>query len=368
MLLTLFYCFVAVTTINVLFYFSFFNFLFSSDTSSSLSQITSPVSLIIYAKNNAEDLRKFLPLFLNQDHPSFELVLINDASYDDTLEVMEEFQSKDPRIVLVNVERNERFWGNKKYALTLGIKKASFDKLITIDANCYPASTHWLQQVANGFQPGKSLILGYGAYNMVKNSFLNIFIRFENLQNAIKYFSAAKNFKAYKGVSRNLAYTAHAFYENRGFVDHMNIPLSDDHLFVNQIANKNNTSLIYKEKSFTYTQATSSWKSWFAEKRNQISVFSFYKKSEIFKLAVFNASQFLFWLFSILLFCFYDWCWILLIFLIRTAVLYITYAKATSVFKEKQLLWGLVFQDFLWVFLRMFIFIFYKFSKPLYRK
>ena len=83
--------------------------------------------------------------------------MINDASYDYTLEVMEDFQLRDSRIVVVNVQSNERFWGNKKYALTLGIKKAKYEKLVFTDADCYPASENWLAEMANGFQPEKSI-------------------------------------------------------------------------------------------------------------------------------------------------------------------------------------------------------------------
>ena len=69
-------------------------------------------------------LEQFIPSILNQNYSNFEVILINDASSDDTLEVMESFLF-DPRVKLVNVENNEAFWGKKKYALTLGIKKAS---------------------------------------------------------------------------------------------------------------------------------------------------------------------------------------------------------------------------------------------------
>ena len=51
-------------------------------------------------------------------------ILINDASKDNTLEIMERFAAQDGRVHTVNVENNEAFWGNKKYALTLGIKRA----------------------------------------------------------------------------------------------------------------------------------------------------------------------------------------------------------------------------------------------------
>ncbi|WP_304137346.1 glycosyltransferase [Mesonia mobilis] len=367
MLLIVFYCFVAVTAINVCYYFSFYSFLFSKPNSHLQAKITTPISVIICAKNEAENLRENLPKILAQKYFEFELILINDASYDDTLEVIEDFQLRDSRIVVVNVQSNERFWGNKKYALTLGIKKAKYEKLVFTDADCYPASENWLAEMANGFQPEKSIVLGYGAYQTEK-SFLNKLIRFETLLTALQYFSSAKRGRAYMGVGRNLAYTAEEFYENKGFVSHMHILSGDDDLFINQIASKKNTSIIYTPDSFTFSKAKSTWKQWFAQKRRHVSTAKYYKKTQQLKLGLFYLSQFWFWFLSFVLVSLFNWQWVLGVILLRTFVLYLTYAKATKVFQEKALLWWLPFQDLTLVSLQMLIFIRNSIAKPIHWK
>ena len=48
--------------------------------------------MIVCAKNEAENLKNFLPSILNQEYQDFEVVLINDASSDETLDVMESFE------------------------------------------------------------------------------------------------------------------------------------------------------------------------------------------------------------------------------------------------------------------------------------
>src|SRR5690606_524915 len=128
----LFICFALVCLVNLCYYFSFFKFSQKKSSRTSLAE-KPPVSIIICAKNEAENLRNFLPSILSQDYPDFEVVVINDASTDETLEVIEEFQATDPRIRIVNVQNNEAFWANKKYALTLGIKKAVNPYLLFTD-------------------------------------------------------------------------------------------------------------------------------------------------------------------------------------------------------------------------------------------
>ncbi len=83
--------------------------------------------------------------------------MINDASTDATLEVMEQFKEQHSNIKIVNVKNNEAFWGNKKYALTLGIKTASHEHLIFTDADCKPQSKHWIKEVALSFLLTKPL-------------------------------------------------------------------------------------------------------------------------------------------------------------------------------------------------------------------
>ena len=43
-----------------------------------------PLSVILCARNEADNLRKILPAILEQDYPQFEVIVINDASTDET--------------------------------------------------------------------------------------------------------------------------------------------------------------------------------------------------------------------------------------------------------------------------------------------
>jgi cellulose synthase/poly-beta-1,6-N-acetylglucosamine synthase-like glycosyltransferase len=222
----------------------------------------SPVSLIVCSKNEAKNLRINIPKWLDQDYPELQLVLINDASTDQTKDVIELFAASDKRITVVNVENNEAFWGSKKYALTLGIKRAKHKILVFTDADCVPASRQWLQRMANAFKDKKELVLGYGAYKKIKGSFLNSLIRFETLFTALQYFGYAQWGRAYMGVGRNLGYTADLFYEQSGFINHIDIQSGDDDLFVNGASTSQNTALCCHKDSFTISEPKTSFAAW----------------------------------------------------------------------------------------------------------
>ena len=272
----LFYFFLGVVTINVGYYIFFFVFAFAKAKKAKSSYLP-PVSVIVCSKNEAENLRKNIPQWLAQKYHDFEIVLINDASWDDTKDVIEEFAKKHAKIVQVHVENNEAFWGSKKYALTLGIKKASHQHLLFTDADCIPTSNYWIQEMAGHFVGKKELVLGYGAYEKIKGSWLNKLVRFETVLTAMQYFSYAIAGRPYMGVGRNLAYTTNLFYEQRGFIDHMKVQSGDDDLFVNQAGTKENVSINYNADSFTLSIPKKTFSDWYTQKRRHVTTASHYR-------------------------------------------------------------------------------------------
>ena len=362
----LFLAFLIVSLINLCYYLLFAKFALGSSAIEK-PEILPPVSVIICAKNEAENLRQFLPAVLAQNYPTFEMIFINDASSDDTLNVIEEFQGKDERIKIVNVENNEAFWANKKYALTLGIKKASHPYLLFTDADCEPQSNHWIYEMASNFSTSKSIVLGYGGY-IKQASFLNKLIRFETLLTAVQYFSFAKWGMPYMGVGRNLAYTSEKFFAHNGFASHLHLHSGDDDLFVNEAATGRNIAICANSAGITRSIAKTSFKAWYRQKRRHISTSGKYKLSHRFTLGLFYVSQLIFWiLFAFSLFSIY-WKAALVVLLLRILVQFVVFYKSAKKLKENQLLWLFPFLELSLICFQLIIFIANIFSKPTHWK
>ncbi len=351
----LLYVLAFVVVINCAYYvlFSFFSF---GKSHSKVTSTAYPVSVLVCAKNEAKNLKKHIPLWLDQQYPDFELVLINDASTDETQEVMERFAAVDPRIKIVNIENNEAFWGSKKYALTLGIKKAQHKRMLFTDADCYPASTSWISEMASCFSIKKQLILGYGAYKKTKG-LLNAIIRFETVMTAVQYFSFAKAGMPYMGVGRNLGYTSNLYYENNGFMSHIKILSGDDDLFVNEVATKTNTALCYQPNAFTHSIAKETWKEWRHQKKRHGSTAKFYKAHHKILLAGYYIFNLSFWLAAVAGLCFSGWETILIVILFRFIFQYLVVGIAAKKLKETGLIIFLPLLDLFLVCLQFSIFI-----------
>lgn len=368
MLDVLFYSLIGVVIIQLGYYIVVFgNFSFSKVVKTSPKRI--PISVIVCAKNEAENSKKFIPLLLEQDYPDFEIVLIDDSSTDDTLDLFEEFEKQDSRVKLVKVENNEAFWGNKKFALTLGIKAAKHEYLLFIDADCYPTSKNWITSMSSHFTLKKTIVLGYGAYEKIPNSFLNKLIRFETLLTAIQYFSWAKTGKPYMGVGRNLAYKREEFFNVNGFIDHMKLRSGDDDLFINQAATHENTTVCFSKDSFTYSLPKTSYKDWFLQKRRHVSTASYYKPFDRMQLGLFFLSQLLFILLSILLLIFhFQWLFVVGIVAIRYTFAWISLGFSASKLNEKDTIYWYPIMEIALLFTQLNVFFTNLFSKPVHWK
>jgi glycosyltransferase involved in cell wall biosynthesis len=258
-----------------------------------------PVSLIICAKNEQTNLEQHLPLWLEQDHPDFELVLVNDRSTDQSGELMERWAQLDSRVKVVDVRENEAFWANKKYALTLGIKRATHQRMVFTDADCRPGDKSWLRKISGLFSAEVQIVLGYSPYVRQKG-LLNSLIRYETFVTAAQYLNSGFTGSAYMGVGRNLAYTQNLFYEYSGFMNHMQLPSGDDDLFVNQAATSSNVVITLDPETFTYSKAESNWTSWFRQKRRHLTTARHYKGRHRTMLALLYLTRWSFWILLII--------------------------------------------------------------------
>lgn len=360
----LFYIFIGVTFINVTFYVFYWLFAFAKISNTKTSPLP-PVSVIICAKNESANLQKNIPKILSQDYPEFEVILINDASSDDTEDIMEAFKLANVNVQQVNVVNNETFWGNKKYALTLGIKRAQHKHMLFTDADCVPASDQWLQHMASTFNEDKEIVLGYGAYEKIKGSWVNKLIRFETLMTALQYFSWAKAGRPYMGVGRNLAYTSDVFYEQKGFINHIKIQSGDDDLFVNEASTRKNTAIQFSPESFTISTPKKTFASWITQKRRHISTAVHYKFLEKSLLALFYISQCLFLVGAVaLLVTQFNWEWVALIIGVRYVCAWITVGCSAARLQEKDLTYLYPIYEIALVCVQMSIFICNLITKP----
>lgn len=351
----IFYFFAVVTTIQVFYYLRFFSLIAFYKPKQKIQTQQHPVSVIVCARDEDENLARNLPGVLVQTYPSsFEVVVVNDNSVDDSKYILQELKKKFKSLNVVELTQEAKLISGKKYPLSIGIREAKYEILLLTDADCVPASEFWIEKMQNAYDENTEVVLGYGAYHK-KSGILNKLIRFETFHTALQYLSYALAGIPYMGVGRNLSYKKGLFLRNKGFSSINHIPSGDDDLFINKVATKKNTSIIIDPDTITRSIPKTTWRGWLKQKSRHYTTARFYKPIHKFLLGLYFSTQFLFYPLLIICFIFYDWRFVAATFGIRFLIQSFIFYKAMKKLDEKDLWPWFLFLD-AWLFFYYIIF------------
>lgn len=268
--------FLSAVFIQLLYYLVLYFPLLVSKKKQPDPEVWPALSVVICARNEARNLRRHLKSILEQDYPSYEVIVVNDCSEDDTEMVLNRYSEKYDHLRTTFLREDPKFPHGKKLALTVGIKAAQYEHVVLTDADCFAVSPLWLKKMASQFTESRSIVLGYGAYKAVKG-LLNRIIRFDTMWIALQYLSFARIGLPYMGVGRNLAYRKSLFFTNKGFASHAKLESGDDDLFINEVANGKNTSIMLDPDAHTHSRPKIRLKNWIDQKRRHLTSSGYYK-------------------------------------------------------------------------------------------
>jgi cellulose synthase/poly-beta-1,6-N-acetylglucosamine synthase-like glycosyltransferase len=351
----LFYLFLIVAGLQLLYWLFYFIGLLrlrarKPDALESLPSI----SIVVASRNEIDNLKKLIPVLMAQDHPEYEVIIVNDRSEDGTIEYLNSVEKKYPNLKTTHVNDLPRHISGKKYAITLGVKAAKYKQVLLTDADCLPFSSSWASYMSNGFNKGSDIVLGFSNYFKLPG-FLNYFIRFETLLTGIEYLGAAANKLPYMGVGRNLAYKKDLFMENKGFFGYQELIGGDDDLFVNKHSTSRNISAVGGDHGRTESIPKTSWASWWQQKSRHLYIGKFYSFKTKFALAIFNISWIFTWILGL-------WCilsginifWVMYGLILRELFLLATFILATKKLGITFGIGGVIFVDLIFVIYYIF--------------
>lgn len=301
-------------------------------------QTPPPVSVIICARNESENLSAHLPIILEQDYPDYEVIIVNDCSSDDSEDVLKHFSMLYPHLRTTTIKEDEKFTHGKKLAMTVGIKAAKNEWLLFTDADCMPENRQWIATMAKHFTENNKIVLGYGGYKPRKG-FLNKLIRFDTFFIGLQYIGFARAKMPYMGVGRNLAYRKSIFIKNRGFASHSHIASGDDDLFVNEAASGSSTDTEYSLNAQTRSNPKTSYAAWKSQKKRHLSTARYYKSKHKYMLFLEPLSRVLFFILTIVVAVITPFYFIAIgLYLIRLIIQQVIFSRALKIFNEKNLL------------------------------
>jgi GT2 family glycosyltransferase len=115
-----------------------------------------PVSIVAVSWNNKKDMQELLDSLLSQTYPKLEIVVVDNASTDGTLQALKKYT----KIKVVALKKNYGLHA----AFNFGLSKAKGDVVIGIDQDCILKDTMVASKVANAFIQNPKL--GVLAFNV----------------------------------------------------------------------------------------------------------------------------------------------------------------------------------------------------------
>lgn len=320
-----------------------------------------PVSVVVCARDAYEYLQDLVPVLLTQDYPDYEIVIVNDCSEDETEEWLKDIERREPKIKPVQLRQHLNFFNGKKFPLSMGIKSAKNDLIVLTDVNCLPTNSQWLRSVVNSYGNNTEVVIGYSPYFNKKGVF-NQIMRFDAVQYAMQYLSAALNKHPYMGIGTNLSYRKELFYRHKGFTSHYTTSVGDDDLFISQVAKGKNTEVLIDAENAILTTPPHKFGMWAHIKSSRYSTIPQYDVKAKASSALFTWSHFLFYAsfialmllkpaFALSIGAVYYIPILVFFFLLRYGSQMIIYHGATKRLGEKGLLPGLIVYDLIFAFL-----------------
>ncbi|MDR0412176.1 MAG: glycosyltransferase [Dysgonamonadaceae bacterium] len=217
-----------------------------------------PVSVIICASNEYQNLEVFLPVILEQNYPLYEVIFVDDNSVDGTAELLSRLAFRYKHLYHTYIPEGSKNLSRRKLGLTLGIKAAKYDTLLFTGADCHPDGPDWISCMARHFTEKNSIVLGFSSFEKYPSRYTAYDYFFSNLQ----MVALALKGRPYTGNGRNLSYDKNWFVQQKGFSNSNFLDFGEDDLFINKIARKDNLAVELTPQSVIHVKMAdyATWK------------------------------------------------------------------------------------------------------------
>ena len=217
------------------------------------------VSVIITSSNRDWELRENLEYFLTQDHPEYEVIVVDECSEDDTQDTLSELQQKYPHLRTTRIFPETKFRNTKKIAIHIGILAAQYDILLFSEIDSRPDTQNWVRDMQACFNENTAVVLGYANYAAGGGRNMRRFFRFMRF---LKMILFVKGGCFVLGDGHNMGYRKKYYLEEKGFSRNTHSYIGYDNEMVKALSARGGTQVSKKDSTFVTINDTNkkTWK------------------------------------------------------------------------------------------------------------
>ncbi len=311
------------------------------------------VSIVLVANNNGEALRDGLLQFLEQDYETFEVVVVNENSSDDTEYVLFILKENYPNLTVINLGKNDNKFDSYKFSLSIGIRSAKYSNVLLTNVASKPKGFNWLSEMMNPVNGNQNIKITSGICLREESKGLRKSIeRYSQARNYIKLISFTLAGNVYSACGMNMIYDKDFFISKSGFIPQYAINCSQEDYFVHRHGTKTNTAMVLNEHSFVWLPKYDSFSTFVRMRVAESFSHKVLAMKDRFLLTLNPLAAFLFYAFAgVLLFMGFPWQYIVVAVLIKWISQITVYKKCTNRLTIKK---GWFFVPFMEIFFFFF--------------
>jgi len=200
-----------------------------------------PLTILMVERNEEENLSKNLPGWASLAYPSYEVLVVDDFSGDNSLSVVGLMKVNFPRIRLTGLNQETRY--SQKLSRNLALKGASFPEVVFVSPAMVMPLQHWLPGISSAFSRGKKMVVGYIA-TLPAKGFYHLLYRVESFFQQADSMAFCLNGLPYVVNEENIAFQKQAYFNINGFAGKIREEYLNMELIFNKVIRSRETTIL----------------------------------------------------------------------------------------------------------------------------
>lgn len=252
------------------------------------------ISVVISAQDDGYYLENILPNILKQDYPKYEVIVVNDGSCDDTVDILNKMQQEHKNLKTSFLPRDAKFKSRRKICIAIAIKSAENDIIVLTSSDCKPKDDQWLKSIGQNYTTGNELVLGASRRENTEGRLGNL-SDFDNLFTTMEYTGYALCKKTFRGTINNMAFSRKAYNDVKGYSRHLNLESGEEDLFVQDVAKECEVKIEERPSAILVRDKEITSKVFRMEHEQRMENRKLYPFNIRFNIALELCSRYLFW-------------------------------------------------------------------------
>lgn len=243
-------------------------------------------SIIIPARNESANIEKCIQSILAQPYPSYEILIVDDHSTDDTPLLVTKLSEQYPQIQLIHLKDHldgQSTNSYKKKAIEIAVEKSIGSWIVTTDADCL-VPPNWLQYFNAMILTKDPVFIAAPVMFTLNGTFIGQFqvLDFLSLQGITAAAVSAGSLSMCNGA--NLAYSKNAFEDVGKFNGIDRLASGDDMLLMHKMKKQfpNRLAYLFNNEMIVTTAPMPNWYSFIQQRIRWASKADSYKDKKIF--------------------------------------------------------------------------------------